>query len=133
MDVDGNDWHFVKALLDAGTRPSLFVTEYNAKFIPPIRFVMDYDRAHQWTFDDYFGAGFSSFFDLFSEYGYFPVCCNITGSNAFFVHSRYKYLFQDVPGYVDRIFVPPNYFLSGLECAGHPISLKTSSAIVNRG
>ncbi|GAB7564144.1 hypothetical protein LG202_21830 [Methylobacillus methanolivorans] len=131
MDLDGNDWHFVKALLDSGIQPHVFITEYNAKFIPPIKFVIPYNDHHEWLGDDYFGASFVSFVDLFSEYGYFPVCCNITGSNAFFVHKKYKHLFQDIPEKIEEIFVAPQYFLSGLDYSGHPISLKTISSIVN--
>jgi len=131
MDLDGNDWHFVKSLLEAGVQPDVFIAEYNAKFIPPIQFVIAYDDNHEWLGDDYFGASFASFVDLFAQHGYFPVCCNITGSNAFFVQEQYKHLFEDIPQKIEEIFVGPQYFLTGLDYSGHPISLKTISAIIN--
>jgi hypothetical protein len=65
LDLDGNDYYFVDALLAAGASPKLFIVEYNAKFIPPILFKIDYDDEHRWKADDYFGASLSSFAELF--------------------------------------------------------------------
>ncbi|BCZ79378.1 hypothetical protein PTKU64_30530 [Paraburkholderia terrae] len=123
LDLDGNDYYFVDALLKADASPEVFIVEYNGKFIPPIRFVIDYNDQHNWTGNDYFGASFSSFVDLFAKYGYFPACCNITGSNAFFVKNKYKDRFRDVPDSHDLIYAPPKYFLGGLDTAGHPSSI----------
>lgn len=132
MDLDGNDWYFVQELLCSGMQPDVFIVEYNAKFVPPIKFVIDYDEQHEWQGDDYFGASFAAFVELFERFDYFPVCCNITGSNAFFVRSAHKHLFQDVPESMEDIFMGPKYFLTGLDCSGHPASLKTISRIVNQ-
>ncbi len=32
------------------------IAEYNARFLPPIRFVMPYDDAQSWKHDDSYGA-----------------------------------------------------------------------------
>ena len=109
MDLDGNDLHFVRAILDAGYAPELFIVEYNAKFPPPIRFSIDYDPAYTWQGGDYSGASLQSFVDLFAGRGYRLVCCNVTGINAFFVRGDHAARFADVPDDPKALFMPPDY------------------------
>ena len=124
LDLDGNDLYFVKKILDDGTKPSVFIVEYNSKFAPPIEFAIDYNENHTWDHSDYFGASLASFNKLFAEHGYFLVCCNAaTGSNAFFVKNEFKSLFPEVPDDLDRIWCPPMYFIP--PDYGHPTSVKT--------
>jgi hypothetical protein len=54
LDVDGNDYWILKALL-ARSQPRVLVLEYNGKFPPPVRFVMPFDASHGWSGGDYFG------------------------------------------------------------------------------
>ena len=124
LDLDGNDLYLVEALLKAGHVPKLLVVEYNAKFIPPVKWQIDYDPGHTWQCDDYFGASLASFDELFRRYRYRLVCCNSqTGSNAFFVRDKYSQAFADVPTEIADIYVPPNYF--PLPWIGHRPNLKT--------
>ncbi len=124
LDFDGNDYHFVKNLLTHGIKPKLFIVEYNAKFIPPIKWVMDYDPNHMWNVDDYFGASLASFVEMFKEFGYALVCCNAhTGCNAFFVKTDYLHLFPEIPKDISFIYSPPRYTV--LKSYGHKPSLKT--------
>jgi hypothetical protein len=109
MDLDGNDLFFVKAILEQGFEPDVFVVEYNGKFPPPIRFTIDYDPAYAWSGSDYFGASLQSFIDLFGSFGFRLVCCNVTGANAFFVARRHAHLFGDVPKEPEELFMPPDY------------------------
>jgi len=109
MDLDGNDFFFVKQILEQGIEPDVFVVEYNAKFPPPIRFTINYDPAYVWSGGDYFGASLQSFVELFDSFGFCLVCCNITGANAFFVAKRHASLFADVPTAVEELFMPPDY------------------------
>ena len=88
MDLDGNDFHFTASLLEHGVRPAIWVSEYNARFPVGVQWVMPYASDHVWSFDDYQGASFSSFCDLFARYDYFPVACSVTGANVFFVHAH---------------------------------------------
>jgi hypothetical protein len=132
MDLDGNDYYFVDALLSSGARPKLFVTEYNGRFIPPIRFKIDYDADHRWTGDDYFGASLSSFADLFQRHRYFLACCNVTGSNAFFIDCDFQSLFSDIPTKIEQLYASPKYFLTGLDVSGHPPSLKSVTRIFSQ-
>lgn len=129
LDLDGNDIYFVEELLRGGFLPKLFIVEYNAKFVPPIRWKIEYNPAHRWAADDYYGASLMEFNDLFEKYGYSLVCCNsATGSNAFFVQSSYRDAFRDVPGDINVLWSPPRYFIGKY---GHPVSAKTVALIMN--
>ena len=128
MDLDGNDIYLIEKLLEGGFRPKLFITEYNAKFPPPVRWQIEYDEGHVWRRDDYFGASLCSLADLFERYGFFLVCCNAhTGSNAFFIRNEYREQFSDVPNDVRDIYVAPRYYL--YSPYGHPQSMKTIERI----
>lgn len=109
MDLDGNDFFFVKAILEQRSNPDVFIVEYNGKFPPPIRFSIAYDAQYTWSGSDYFGASLQSFVDLFESFGFRLVCCNVTGANAFFVAGRHAELFEDVPKTAAELFMPPDY------------------------
>ena len=129
LDLDGNDIYFVAELLRGGFLPKLFIVEYNAKFMPPIRWKIEYNPAHRWAGDDYFGASLMEFNDLFEKYGYFLVCCkSATGANAFFVQSSYRDAFRDIPGDINALWSPPRYFFGKY---GHPVSARTVALIMN--
>ena len=124
LDLDGNDFYFVDRLLSSGYRPKLFIVEYNAKFIPPIKWKMEYDPKHVWTGDDYFGASLTSFTELFGRHSYRLVCCNArTGANAFFVRDEFAEAFSDVPTDLNTLYVAPRYYLQ--EQFGHKPALRT--------
>jgi len=128
LDLDGNDIHLVRALLQAGHRPKLFIVEYSAKFPPPVLFEIAYDPDHHWQGDDYFGASLESFARTFSGFGYRLVCCNAqTGSNAFFVDAAFADRFADVPEAISDIYVPPHYHV--IRSNGHPPSVRTVERI----
>jgi hypothetical protein len=124
LDLDGNDIYLVEELLRVGARPKLFIVEYNSKFIPPIRWKIDYNDKHTWSGDDYFGASLCSYQDMFESFGYQVICCNAhTGSNAFFVPKTMMHLFNDIPNEIIEIWMPPNYHSS--KYAGHLPNIKT--------
>lgn len=132
LDLDGNDYYFVQTLLGAGISPDVFIVEYNGKFIPPLQFKIEYDDRHHWQKDDYFGASLATLADLFQSHDYFLACCNLTGVNAFFVKGAHREHFRDVPESIELLYASPKYFLSGLDMAGHPMSLRTIEAIFRR-
>jgi hypothetical protein len=128
LDLDGNDIYLLEELLSGGILPKVFIVEYNAKFPPPIRWKIEYDPLHRWSFDDYFGASLMVVCDLFEKHGYFLVCCNsATGSNAFFVRAEYCNAFRDVPSDVNVLWAPPRYNRGKY---GHPVSPKTVALIM---
>lgn len=125
LDLDGNDFYFVEKLLAKGFAPKLFIVEYNAKFLPPIKWKIDYDPAHTWQRDDYFGASLACFAELFLKYGFLLICCNShTGSNAFFLREEFSEAFSDIPKDIGSIYSPPRYYLDRLY-GGHKPSVKT--------
>lgn len=129
MDLDGNDYHFCKELLINGVRPRVFIVEYNAKFFPPIEFVIDYDQEHVWQDDDYFGASLTSYCSLFHQFGYELVCCNAaTGANAFFVLRDLSNLFNDVPRDIEKLYSAPAYYLPSKY--GHKASISTIKTVI---
>lgn len=83
IDVDGNDYHLMEAC--AILKPRVFCVEYNPKFPPPIRWIMEYNPTHCDNNTDYMGASIQSLSDLAESIGYSLVCCGISGINAFFV------------------------------------------------
>jgi len=95
MDLDGNDYHFTKLLLEKDLRPAIWVQEYNANFGSDIDWVMPYNDSHQWDLSTYWGASLLSFVKLFNEFDYSLVCCNLTGVNAFFVDNKYVDYFPE--------------------------------------
>ena len=104
IDLDGNDFHFLKALLDGGLAPRILIVEYNAKFPPGIPFVMDYAADHRWiSGSDYYGASLTSWDELLSPRGYRLVACNQTGVNAFFARDAGD-SFADIPTELASLF-----------------------------
>ena len=129
LDLDGNDFYLADELLSNNVKPKLFIIEYNAKFPPNIDFKIDYDSRHQWEGDDYFGASIKTFNSLFSLHGYRLICCNLTGSNAYFVKKEFSNLFNDIPNKLEDIYVEPFYFQRRKKM--HITSIKTLLKIIN--
>lgn len=129
LDLDGNDYYFVDELLKNKISPSLFIVEYNAKFFPPAKFCITYDPTHQWDGSDYFGAALMDFVELFASHEYRLVCCNQTGSNAFFIKEKFAHLFSDVPTDISDVFVEARYYQH--KKYGHPVCKKTIEKIMS--
>lgn len=87
MDLDGNDYHFTKHLLESGIKPAIWVQEYNANFGPISDWIMPYDANHSWDLTNNWGASLKSFGTLFESHNYSLITCNLTGVNAFFVRN----------------------------------------------
>lgn len=117
VDIDGNDAHVLSHI--TSIRPRVVIVEYNAKFGPSIDYCMPYKADHAWRKSDTFGASLKHFERLLGGRGYSLVCCNVVGTNAFFVR-------QDLVGghfgtvfTAEHRFEPARYELVGLP-AGHP-------------
>jgi hypothetical protein len=86
LDIDGNDYHVLNAVLAAGRlSPRVVVVEYNARFRPPVSLVQPYNAMYSWDGSDYFGASLCALHELAQQNGYSLVGTNLTGVNAFFV------------------------------------------------
>ena len=118
IDVDGLDYHLCKAVLQDShqvIRPALWIVEYNADFVPPVKFVRDHDEDYSWDGSNYYGASLESFSELFKRNGYSLAACNAaSGCNAFFVRTDLfeTHTFSDVPRDIRDIYVPPHYQLA---------------------
>lgn len=86
IDVDGNDYHVWRAV--RMILPRVVAIEYNAKFRPPLEWVMPYDPEYRWDGSDRHGASLSALAKLGERKGYVLVGCNVTGVNAFFVRAE---------------------------------------------
>ncbi len=122
VDIDGNDFHILTQI--NCIKPRVIVTEYNAKFHPPIMYCMNYNGQYSWQGNDCFGASLKFLEVELAKRDYALVGCNLSGANAFFVRSD---LLEDKflsPYTAEKHYEPARYYLSSLE-SGHPASYKT--------
>ena len=93
IDIDGNDWHILKAILEGQQiNPRVICIEYNAT-IPPAYdindtstdWVMEYIDTWEWHGDDCQGALLSALYRLCTQHKYSLVGTCVSGGNAFFV------------------------------------------------
>lgn len=106
IDVDGNEGYLAESLLLAKHEPSVVIFEMNEVLPPPIRFAQPYLAEYVWDNTKNSGWSLQSLADLMERFGYTCVCCNLqTGVNAFFVHSRFRHHFSDVPTDLSKIYV----------------------------
>jgi len=124
IDIDGNDLVVMREALRYFT-PKVVCVEYNAKFPPPMRLSIPYEKGFSWKRDDFQGASLQSFCDALPDYRL--VACGIAGTNAFFVRNACASAFADYA--VADIFQPPRYHLIHL-CSGHPPSFKWLQAAI---
>lgn len=131
FDFEGNDYYLIEKLLSNEYLPQVFLVEYNAKFMPPIEWKVEYSADNAWAYDDYFGASLMSFVKLFEQHGYFLACCNqFTGSNAYFIQEQHRDKFADIPTDIRDIWMKPQYYLPRLY--GHQSSPRTVESILNK-
>jgi hypothetical protein len=110
IDIDGNDYWIWKSL--ENYRPRVVVIEYNAVFKPPQRWVMKYNENHIWDKTNYYNSSLQSLSELGESKGYKLVCCDFTGTNAFFVADECLGENFFKPGDIQLHYQPQRYFLS---------------------
>jgi len=120
LDIDGNDYHVLEAM--ECISPRAVILEYNAKFHPPMKWVMAYNPRHRWDGSDYFGASLKSFELLMDSKGYCLVGCNLAGVNAFFVKKDLVGGLFQAPFTAEKHFQPARYSLARAFPSGHPAS-----------
>jgi hypothetical protein len=82
VDIDGNDYYIWDAI--ECVSPRVVVVEYNPFFPPPISKTIEYDPNFRWICTPYFGATLTAWSKLAAKKGYSLVCCDNSGTNAFF-------------------------------------------------
>lgn len=129
IDVDGNDLAIAQAAL-ATFSPRVVIAEYNAKFPCPLNLGVTYDPRRTWQGDDYHGASLAAWVEgLGPDYGL--VCCNLAGTNAFFVRRESLQAFGSYSP--QQLYQPARFHLTALQ-AGHLPSMSfLSDALVCEG
>ncbi len=118
LDIDGNDYYIMEQLLQHAFLPKVICVEYNAKFHPPLKFKIKYNRTIVWDGTDYQGCSLQSYVDLFAAFNYTLICCNITGTNAFFVRNEFASSFRNYT--TAELYQPNRYYLSPIRLAHKP-------------
>lgn len=126
MDLDGNDYHFVKNILEE-ISPKLICVEYNGNFPPHVNMQISYNAPHKWQGNDYYGASLRAWVDLLT--GYKLVSCNLSGVNAFFVRNDFAAEFADYS--VEELFQQPRYEFRHLQ-AGHPVTFEWLKELIKK-
>jgi len=70
IDIDGNDYWVLKALLWAGYTPSVIINEFNGCLSPSESIAIKNNPNHVWANNDYYGASFLAFKNLLNNFGY---------------------------------------------------------------
>ena len=130
IDIDGNDFFIAETLLNNDYKPDCLIVEYNAKFSPPILYNMPYDKNYVWKGRDDQGSSIQHWVNFFEKFGYKLVCCNITGTNAFFINNKHNDKFNDIPTDINNIYYAPDY--NWFTQTGHPTSTKTIEYFANK-
>ena len=84
MDIDGNDWWVLGAVL-AAVSPRVLVTEYNSTYRPGRWWVQPYREGREWDGTFRHGASLEALSALARLHGLALVGCDSRGVNAFFV------------------------------------------------
>lgn len=90
LDIDGNDYHIAKAMLERGFRPKIVSVEYNSAFGPErsitSKYKDDFRRTSAHPSHLYYGASVGAWKTFFDRHGYRFVTVDSKGVNAFFVN-----------------------------------------------
>jgi hypothetical protein len=121
LDIDGNDYHFIKLMFENNILPKAICVEYNGKFPLPVQLKVDYREDFIWQSDDYMGVTLGSWLEVFTQFNYTLICCDISGNNAFFVRNEFAPLFTSYSA--EQLYQPSRYFLRN-QRVGHPPSMK---------
>lgn len=93
LDIDGNDYHIVKAFLENSLRPKIFAVEFNSAFGPDkavtIPYQDDFDYVKACSSGLYYGVSISAWHQLFTKFGYQFVTVEANGVNAFYIDPQY--------------------------------------------
>ncbi len=85
LDIDSYDLQVVDALLKTEFKPKIISMEINEKIPPPIFFAVNYDDAHYWAGDHFYGCSLTAASSTVKAHGY--ILESLQYNNAFFVRS----------------------------------------------
>ena len=93
LDIDGNDYHVARAIIETGIRPKICVVEYNSAFGPDRAVTIEYNE--RFSFKDahpthlYYGVSLAGWRKYFESIGYRFITVDRNGVNVFFVAPEY--------------------------------------------
>lgn len=89
LDIDSIDYHVASRILELGSRPKIWVVEYNSVFGPERKVSVPctpgFDRWSGHPSGLYYGCSISGWRSLFSAHNYVFVTVEQSGCNAFFI------------------------------------------------
>eukprot|EP00274_Cyanoptyche_gloeocystis_P007488 CAMPEP_0196657614 /NCGR_PEP_ID=MMETSP1086-20130531/24464_1 /TAXON_ID=77921 /ORGANISM="Cyanoptyche gloeocystis , Strain SAG4.97" /LENGTH=242 /DNA_ID=CAMNT_0041990807 /DNA_START=344 /DNA_END=1072 /DNA_ORIENTATION=- len=138
VDIDRNDYHLLKKILEADYRPRIIVAEINRNFGPKDSFVIKYDAHKSWDSSARFGMSPLAATKLAEAHGYQAIYYDKMGVNIFFLRRRavVDYLrgkgVEDVDEEVVKEFLPPFEYVYRRFPAIHVESIKTFWREFNR-
>src|SRR6202043_16319 len=83
LDIDSYDLHVIGELLKGDFRPKIISMEINEKIPPPLFFSVNFDDAHYWRGDHFYGCSLSAAASVVKPYGY--KLESLQSNNAIFV------------------------------------------------
>ena len=122
IDIDGNDAHIFEAI--TCIKPRVIIIEYNARFIPPVKYCVNYSSNFTWDWSDNGGASIKYLELLAFKKGYKLVACNLSGVNAFFIRDDLVEKKFEAPFTAEKHYEPARPYISKIK-SGHPASFKT--------
>ena len=92
IDIDGNDYWVLKNL-DL-TNISCVCLEYNHWLGPDVKKTIPYNEEHNFIDNGFFGASLIAYAELMNKKDFKLIAIDSSGTNAFFVKSKFSYLFE---------------------------------------
>lgn len=92
LDIDGNDYYILEALLANGYRPKIIAVEYNSAFGPENKITIKYDKNFNMFSTHssylYYGVSLNLYKHLLTENNYTFIGVEKNGVNAFFIDTN---------------------------------------------
>lgn len=87
IDIDGNDLHVLKSILDGGYFPRVIYNEFNGTIPVGINKTIKYNPSHVFEENDYYGGSFDAFKKMLLEYGY-TLVYQVATTNMLFINDK---------------------------------------------
>ncbi|KAJ3300883.1 hypothetical protein HDU76_005980, partial [Blyttiomyces sp. JEL0837] len=100
LDIDLNEYHIARAVLEGGFRPNVLILEVNRNFGPTDSFAIKYNPKTYWQGGPKFGQSPLAATRLATKHGYLPLYYDNNGVNMFFIHTdRMKMFLNEKTGF----------------------------------
>jgi hypothetical protein len=91
IDLDRNDWYVWRSILEENThRAVIVIIEYNSSISPDQALVVPYSPSAHWDGTHFYGASLRALVLIGKRHGYALVACDSSGTNAFFIDTRWQ-------------------------------------------